>query len=119
MTYNEFLEQANKLEAQAKALRKQAEEAKAEAAKADAKKISAARTNLVNALFAYMQIFFPDELDKNDAEDVVKMLDEKFEKMEKEYRVLNSFLKGTKVNVNGKELSDDEKIAAFLKVLSK
>lgn len=114
MNYNEILEQANKLEAQAKALRKQAEEAKAEAAKT-----SAARTNLVNALFAYMQTFCPEKLDKNDAEDVVKMLDEEFEKMEKRYRVLNSFLKGTKVNVNGKELSDDEKIAAFLKVISK
>lgn len=119
MNYNEILEQANKLEAQANALREQAERAKAEAAKIDAQKVDSARTELINALLAYMQTICTKPMDRDDAEMLVQALDETFKQIEREYKVLDRLFKDMKVNVNGKELSDDEKIAAFLKAISK
>ena len=51
MDYKEFMEQANKLEAQAAALRKQAEEAKAK----DAAKIQEARKKVCAATVNYLE----------------------------------------------------------------
>ena len=51
MDYREFMEQANKLEAQAAALRKQAEEAKAK----DAAKIKEARKEICAATINYLE----------------------------------------------------------------
>ena len=53
MDYREFMEQANKLEAQAAALRKQAEEAKAKAK--DAAKIKKARKEVCAATINYLE----------------------------------------------------------------
>ena len=53
MDYREFMEQANKLEAQAAALRKQAEEAKAKAK--DAAKIKEARKEVCAATINYLK----------------------------------------------------------------
>ena len=51
MNYREFMEQANKLEAQAAALRKQAREAKAK----DAAKIKEARKEIFAATINYLE----------------------------------------------------------------
>ena len=55
MDYKEFMEQANKLEAQAAALRKQAEEAKAKDAAKNTAKIKEARKELCVATINYLE----------------------------------------------------------------
>ena len=57
MDYREFMEQANKLEAQAAALRKQAEEAKAKAEDAakNTAKIKEARKEVCAAIINYLE----------------------------------------------------------------
>ena len=55
MDYKEFMEQANKLEAQAAALRKQAEEAKAKDAAKNTAKIKEARKKICAATINYLE----------------------------------------------------------------
>ena len=73
MDYREFMEQANKLEAQAAALRKQAEEAKAKDAAKNTAKIKEARKELCAATINYLEA-----VDVTLEEKEVKALEELF-----------------------------------------
>ena len=125
MDYNGFMEQANKLEAQAAALRKQAKEAKAKDAAKNATKIKEARKGIVTAILNYLEAvnIAPNNEDAKALEEFFDIFFDEFEKSIKQAKqsadILDSIMEDMKKS-NSKptskrvDISDDEKLFNFL-----
>ena len=125
MDYKEFMEQANKLEAQAAALRKQAKEAKAK----DAAKIKEARKEMCAATINYLEAV-DITLEKNEVEALEELFDVLFDEFEKSIKqakqsadILDRIMKDMKESnpkptLKRVNLSDDEKLLNFLRKIS-
>ena len=126
MNYKEFMEQANKLEAQAAALRKQAEEAKAK----DATKIKEARKGVVAATLNYLEAIDIAPDNDKDAKAFEELFDIFFDELEKSIKqakqsadILDRIMKdmkesNSKPTLKRVNLSDDEKLLNFLRKIS-
>ena len=126
MDYKEFMEQANKLEAQAAALRKQAEEAKAK----DAAKIKEARKGVVAATLNYLEAIDMAPDNDEDAKAFEGLFDILFDELEKSIKqakqsadILDHIMKDMKESnprptVKKVNISDDEKLLNFLRKIS-
>ena len=126
MDYKEFMEQANKLEAQAAALRKQAEEAKAKDAAKSTAKIKEARKEICAATINYLKAV-DVTLEKNEVEALEELFNVLFDDLEKSIKqakqsadILDRIMKDMKES-NSKltlkridNISDDEKLFNFL-----
>ena len=125
MDYKEFMEQANKLEAQAAALRKQAREAKAK----DAAKIKEARKEVFAATINYLEAV-DVTLEEKEVEALEELFDVLFDEFEKSIKqakqsadILDRIMKDMKES-NSKptlkriNISDDEKLFNFLRQIS-
>lgn len=132
MDYKDFMEQANKLEAQAAALRKQAEEAKAkDAAKNTAKitKIKKARKELCAATINYLEAV-DVILEAKEVEALEELFNTLFEELENSIKetkkradMLDHIMKdmknsSSKSTVKRVKISDDEKLFNFLRAIS-
>ena len=125
MDYREFMKQANKLEAQAAALRKQAEEAKAK----DSAKIKEARKELCAATINYLEAVDVtlEEKEVKTLEELFNVLFDDLEKSIKQAKqsadILDRIMKDMKES-NSKStlkrihISDDEKLFNFLRQIS-
>ena len=125
MDYKEFMEQANKLEAQAAALRKQAREAKAK----DAAKIKEARKEVFAATINYLEAV-DVTLDEKEVEEVEELFNVLFDELEKSIKqakqsadILDRIMKDMKESnprptVKKVDISDDEKLLNFLRKIS-
>ena len=125
MDYKEFMEQANKLEAQAAALRKQAEEAKAK----NTAKIKEARKEICAATINYLKAV-DVTLEKNEIEALEELFDVLFDDLEKSIKqakqsadILDRIMKdmkesNSKPTLKRVNLSDDEKLFNFLRKIS-
>lgn len=123
MNYRELMEQANRFEAQAAALRKQAEEAEAKAK--DAAKIQEARKELCAATINYLEAVDVtlEEKEVKALEELFNVLFDELEKSIKQTkqsadildRVMKDMKEPTLKIVN---ISDDEKLLNFLKKIS-
>ena len=129
MDYKEFMEQANKLEAQAAALRKQAEEAKAKDAAKNTAKIKEARKEICAATINYIEaIDAPLEKKEVEAlEELFNVLFDEFEQSIKQAKqsadILDRIMKDMKESnpkpiLRRVNLSDDEKLLNFLRKIS-
>lgn len=128
MDYREFMEQANKLEAQAAALRKQAEEAKAKDAAKKTAKIKEARKEVCAATINYIEaIYAPLEKKEVEAlEELFNILFDDFEKSIKQAKqnadILDRIMKDMKESnpkpTLKRKISDDEKLFNFLREIS-
>ena len=129
MDYKEFMEQANKLEAQATALRKQAEEAKAKDAAKNTAKIKEARKKICAATINYLDAI-DITLENKEIEALEELFDVLFDELEKSIKqakqsadILDRIMKDMKES-NSKptlkriNLSDDEKLFNFLRKIS-
>ena len=129
MDYREFMEQANKLEAQAAALRKQAEEAKAkDAAKNDAK-IKEARKEVFAATINYLEAV-DVTLEEKEVKEVEELFNALFDDLEKSIKqakqtadILDRIMEDmkesdSKPTLKRVNLSDDEKLLNFLRKIS-
>ena len=129
MDYREFMEQANKLEAQAAALRKQAEEAKAKDAAKNTAKIKEARKEICAATINYLEAV-DVTLEKKEVEALEELFDVLFDELEKSIKqakqsadILDRIMKDMKES-NSKStlkrisISDDEKLFNFLRKIS-
>ena len=125
MDYREFMEQANKLEAQAAALRKQAKEAKAK----DAAKIKEARKKICAATINYLEAIDVtlEEKEVKEVEELFNILFDEFEKSIKQAKqsadILDRIMKDikefdSKPRLKRVSLSDDEKLLNFLRQIS-
>ena len=125
MDYREFMEQANKLEAQAAALRKQAKEAKAK----DAAKIKEARKEIFAALINYLKAvdITLEEKEVKEVEELFNALFDEFEKSIKQAKqsadILDRIMKDmkeadSKQTLKRVDISDDEKLLNFLRKIS-
>ena len=126
MDYREFMEQANKLEAQAAALRKQAEDAKAK----DAAKIKEARKGVVAATLNYLEAVDMAPDNDEDAKAFERLFDIFFDELEKSIKqakqsadILDRIMKDMKESnprptVKKVNISDDEKLFNFLRQIS-
>ena len=125
MDYREFMEQANKLEAQAAALRKQAREAKAK----DATKIKEARKEVFAATINYLEAV-DITLEEKEVKEVEELFNALFDELEKSIKqakqsadILDRIMKDMKES-NSKStlkrihISDDEKLLNFLRKIS-
>lgn len=130
MDYKEFMEQANKLEAQAAALRKQAEEAKAKEAEKNTAKIKEARKGVVTAILNYLEAVNMAPNNNEDAKALEELFDIFFDEFEKSIKqakqsadILDRIMKDMKES-NSKptlkriSISDDEKLFNFLRKIS-
>lgn len=130
MDYREFMEQANKLEAQAAALRKQAEEAKAKDAAKNTTKIKETRKNVFVAILNYLEAVdmapYNDE-DVKVLEELFNVLFDEFEKSVKQAKqrtdILDRIMEDMKKSnprptVKRVNISDDEKLLNFLRKIS-
>lgn len=132
MDYREIMEQANRLEAQAAALRKQAEEAKAkDAAKNTAKitKIKKARKELCAATINYLEAV-DVILEAKEVEALEELFNTLFEELENSIKetkkradMLDHIMKdmknsSSKSTVKRVKISDDEKLLNFLRAIS-
>ena len=129
MDYKEFMEQANKLEAQAAALRKQAEEAKARDAAKNTAKIKEARKKLCASTINYLEAV-DVTLDEKEAKEVEELFDVLFDEFEKSIKqakqsadILDSIMKdmkesNSKSTLKRVNISDDEKLLNFLRRIS-
>lgn len=126
MDYREFMEQANKLEAQAAALRKQAREAKAK----DTAKIKEARKELCAATINYLEAVDVtlEEKEVEEIEGIFNLLFDEFEQSIKQAKqsadILDRIMKDmkesdSKPTVKRVNISDDEKLLNFLRKISK
>ena len=127
MDYKEFMEQANKLEAQAAALRKQAEEAK-DAAKNTAK-IKEARKEIYAATINYLEAV-DVTLEKEEVEALEELFNALFDELEKSIKqakqtadILDLIMKDmkesdSKSTLKRVDISDDEKLLNFLRQIS-
>ena len=129
MDYREFMEQANKLEAQAAALRKQAEEAKAKDAAKNTAKIKEARKEICAATINYLKAV-DVTLEEKEVEALEELFDVLFDELEKSIKqakqsadILDRIMKDMKES-NSKpilkrvSISDDEKLLNFLRQIS-
>ena len=126
MDYKEFMEQANKLEAQAAALRKQAEEAKAK----DTAKIKEARKGVIAATLNYLEAVDMAPDNDEDAKAFEEIFDILFDELEKSIKqakqsadILDRIMKDMKESnprptVKKVNISDDEKLLNFLRKIS-
>ena len=129
MDYREFMEQANKLEAQAAALRKQAEEAKAKDAAKKTAKIKEARKEICAATINYLEAV-DVTLEKNEVEALEELFDVLFDDLEKSIKqakqsadILDRIMKDmkesdSKPTLKRVHISDDEKLFNFLRQIS-
>ena len=131
MDYKEFMEQANKLEAQAAALRKQAKEAKAKEAEKNTAKIKEARKGVVTAILNYLEAVNMAPNNNEDAKAFEELFDILFDEFEKSIKqakqsadTLDRIMKDMK-EPNSKltlkrivNISDDEKLFNFLRKIS-
>ena len=130
MDYREFMEQANKLEAQAAALRKQAEEAKAKAEDAakNTAKIKEARKEICAATINYLEAV-DVTLEKKEVEALEELFNVLFDELEKSIKqakqsadILDRIMKDMKESnlkptLKRFSISDDEILLNFLKNL--
>ena len=128
MDYREFMEQANKLEAQAAALRKQAEDAKAKDAAKNAAKIKEARKEICAATINYIEAI-DAPLEKKEVEEIEEIFNALFDEFEKSFKqakqsadILDRIMEDIKES-NSKStlkvhISDDEKLLNFLRKIS-
>ena len=126
MDYREFMEQANKLEAQAAALRKQAEEAKAKAK--DAAKIKEARNKIFTATINYLEAVDVtlEEKEVKEVEELFNALFDEFEQSIKQAKqsadILDRIMRDMKEfdskSTLKRNISDDEKLLNFLRQIS-
>ena len=129
MDYREFMEQANKLEAQAAALRKQAEEAKAKDAAKSAAKIKEARKEICAATINYLEAV-DVTLEEKEVEALEELFNVLFDELEKSIKqakksadILDSIMKdmkefNSKPTLKRVNISDDEKLFNFLRKIS-
>ena len=127
MDYREFMEQANKLEAQAAALRKQAEEAKAKAK--DAAKIKEARKEICAATINYLEAV-DVTLEEKEVEALEELFNVLFDDLEKSIKqakqsadILDRIMEDmkesdSKPTLKRVTISDDEKLLNFLRQIS-
>ena len=127
MDYREFMEQANKLEAQAAALRKQAEEAKAKAK--DAAKIKEARKEVCAATINYLEAV-DVTLEEKEVEALEELFNVLFDELEESIKqakqsadILDRIMKDmkeadSKPTLKRVNISDDEKLFNFLRKIS-
>ena len=125
MDYREFMEQANKLEAQAAALRKQAEEAKAK----NTAKIKEARKEICAATINYLEAV-DVTLEEKEVEALEELFDVLFDELEKSIKqakqsadILDRVMKdmkesNSKLTLKRVNISDDEKLLNFLRQIS-
>ena len=125
MDYKEFMEQANKLEAQAAALRKQAREAKAK----DAAKIKEARKEVFAATINYLEAV-DVTLEEKEVKEVEELFNALFDELEKSIKqakqtadILDRIMKDmkeadSKPTLKRVDISDDEKLLNFLRKIS-
>ena len=125
MDYREIMEQANRLEAQAATLRKQAEEAKAQ----DAAKIKEARAEVFAAIINYFKAndITPEAKEIEELEELFNILFEELENSVKQTKkradILDHIMKdmkdtNSKSTVKRVKISDDEKLLNFLRAIS-
>ena len=129
MDYKEFMEQANKLEAQAAALRKQAKEAKAKDIAKNAAKIKEARKEILVATINYLEAV-DVTLEKNEVEALEELFDVLFDEFEKSLKqakqsadILDRIMEDMKESnpkstLKRVKISDDEKLLNFLRQIS-
>ena len=125
MDYKEFMEQANKLEAQAAALRKQAKEVKAK----DAAKIKEARKEIFAALINYLEAV-DVTLEEKEVKEVEELFNVLFDDLEKSIKqakqtadIFDRIMKDmkesdSKSTLKRVSISDDEKLLNFLRKIS-
>ena len=121
MDYKEFMEQANKLEAQAAALRKKAKKAKAK----DAAKIKEARKEICAATINYLEAVDDVTLEKEEVEALEELFNALFDDLEKSIKqakqsadILDRIMKdmkesNSKSTLKRVHISDDEKLFNF------
>ena len=129
MDYKEFMEQANKLEAQAAALRKQAEEAKAKDAAKNNAKIKEARKEVFAATINYLEAV-DITLEEKEVKEVEELFNALFDELEKSIKqakqtadILDCIMKDmkeadSKSTLKRVDISDDEKLLNFLRKIS-
>ena len=129
MDYREFMEQASKLEAQAAALRKQAEEAKAKDVEKNTAKIKEARKELCAATINYLEAV-DVTLEEKEVEALEELFNTLFDDLEKSIKqakqsadILDCIMKDMKKSnprptVKRVNISDDEKLLNFLRKIS-
>ena len=128
MDYKEFMEQANKLEAQAAALRKQAEEAKAKDAAKNTAKIKEARKEICAATINYLEAV-DVTLEEKEVEALEELFNVLFDELEKSIKqakqsadILDRIMKDMKESDSKprlkRNISDDEKLLNFLRQIS-
>ena len=130
MDYKEFMEQANKLEAQAAALRKQAEEAKAKDVAKKTAKIKEARKEICAATINYLEAVDDVTLEKEEVEALEELFNALFDDLEKSIKqaeqsadILDRIMEdmkesNSKLTSKRVNLSDDEKLFNFLRKIS-
>ena len=128
MDYKEFMEQANKLEAQATALRKQAEEAKAKDAAKNTAKIKEARKEICAATINYLEAV-DVTLEEKEVEALEELFNVLFDELEESIKqakqsadILDRIMKDMKESDSKprlkRNISDDEKLLNFLRQIS-
>ena len=129
MDYREFTEQANKLEAQAAALRKQAEEAKAKDAAKNNAKIKEARKEVFAATINYLEAV-DVTLEEKEVKEVEELFNVLFDDLEKSIkqakqsadifdRIMEDMKESnSKPTLKRINISDDEKLFNFLRKIS-
>ena len=129
MNYREFMEQANKLEAQAAALRKQAEEAKAKDAAKNTAKIKEARKEVCAAIINYLEAV-DVTLEEKEVKEVEELFNVLFDELEQSIKqakqsadILDRIMKdmkesNSKSTLKRVSISDDEKLLNFLRQIS-
>ena len=129
MDYKEFMEQANKLEAQAATLRKQAEEAKAKDAAKNTAKIKEARKKICAATINYLDAI-DITLENKEIEALEELFNVLFDELEKSIKqakqtadILDPIMKDmkesdSKPTLKRVDISDDEKLLNFLRKIS-
>ena len=129
MDYKEFMEQANKLEAQAAALRKQAKEAKAKDVAKNTAKIKEARKEICAATINYLEAV-DVTLEKNEVEALEELFNVLFDELEQSIKqakqsadILDRIMKDmkesdSKSTLKRVDISDDEKLLNFLRQIS-
>lgn len=129
MDYREFMERANRLEAQAAALRKQAEEAKAKDAAKNTAKIKEARKEICAATINYLEAV-DVTLEKKEVEALEELFDVLFDELEKSIKqakqsadIFDRIMKDmkesdSKSTLKRVDISDDEKLLNFLRKIS-
>ena len=129
MDYKEFMEQANKLEAQAVALRKQAEEAKAKDAAKNTAKIKEARKKICAATINYLDAI-DITLENKEIEALEELFNVLFDELEKSIKqakqsadILDRIMEDmkeadSKPTLKRVDISDDEKLLNFLRKIS-